>query len=60
MDRIELGTQSLQEYRAFADASDDVQATENTGVLVTKGESMSLISRIAKKTISVLIRESEF
>ena len=36
MDRIELGTQSLQEYRAFADASDDVQATENTGVLVTK------------------------
>lgn len=36
MDRIELGTQSLQEYRAFADSSDDVQATENTGVLVTK------------------------
>lgn len=36
MDRIELGTQSLQEYRAFADASDDIQATENTGVLVTK------------------------
>jgi type I restriction enzyme R subunit len=36
MDRIELGTQSLQEYRAFTDASDDVQATENTGVLVTK------------------------
>ncbi|MCT7566907.1 HsdR family type I site-specific deoxyribonuclease [Aliarcobacter butzleri] len=36
MDRIELGTQSLQEYRAFADASDDVQATENTGVLITK------------------------
>ena len=31
-----------------------------TGVLVTQGESMSLISRIAKKTISVLIRESEF
>ena len=36
MDRIELGTQSLQEYRAFADAGDDIQATENTGVLVTK------------------------
>ena len=31
-----------------------------TGVLITQGESMSLISRIAKKTISVLIRESEF
>ena len=33
MDRIELGTQSLKEYRAFADDADDVQATENTGVL---------------------------
>ncbi len=36
MDRIELGTQSLKEYRAFADADEAVQATENTGVLVTK------------------------
>ena len=36
MDRIELGTQSLREYRAFADDSDDVQATENTYALITK------------------------
>ena len=36
MDRIELGTQSLGEYRGFADENEDVQATENTGVLVTK------------------------
>lgn len=36
MDRIELGTQSLKEYRGFADDNEDVQATENTGVLVTK------------------------
>lgn len=36
MDRIELGTQSLKEYRGFADDDQDVQATENTGVLVTK------------------------
>lgn len=36
MDRIELGTQSLQEYRGFADENESVQATENTGVLVTK------------------------
>lgn len=33
MDRIELGTQSLKEYRAFADDDDDVQATESTDVL---------------------------
>lgn len=36
MDRIELGTQSLREYRGFADENEDVQATEDTGVLVTK------------------------
>ena len=33
MDRIELGAQSLKEYRSFADDADDVQSTENTGVL---------------------------
>lgn len=36
MDRIELGTQSLNEYRAFAEESEEVQATENTGALVAK------------------------
>ena len=36
MDRIELGTQSLKEYRGFADENEDVQAIENTGILVTK------------------------
>lgn len=36
MDRIELGTQSLNEYRDFADESETVQRTENTGVLVAK------------------------
>lgn len=36
MDRIELGTQSLTEYRNFAGDGEDVQATENTHVLVGK------------------------
>lgn len=36
MDRIELGTQSLREYRGFADETDDVQSTENTAVLLGK------------------------
>lgn len=36
MDRIELGTQSLAEYRNFAGDGEDVQATENTHVLITK------------------------
>lgn len=35
-DRIELGTQSLKEYRGFADENDDVQATENTKILISK------------------------
>ena len=35
-DRIELGTQSLKEYRAFADENEDVQATEDTYILTTK------------------------
>lgn len=36
MDRIELGTQSLKEFRGFAGEATAVQATENTGVLVKK------------------------
>ena len=36
MDRIELGTQSLKEYRGFADENESVQATENTGILIIK------------------------
>ena len=36
MDRIELGTQSLSEYRSFADDAGDVQGTENTQVLKSK------------------------
>lgn len=36
MDRIELGTQSLKEYRGFSSEAEDVQATENTDVLITK------------------------
>ncbi len=36
MDRIELGTQSLREYRAFAEDNEDVQATEDTHTLIAK------------------------
>jgi type I restriction enzyme R subunit len=36
VDRIELGTQSLDEYRNFADDSMSVQATEDTDVLRAK------------------------
>ncbi|MGI6626745.1 MAG: type I restriction endonuclease subunit R, EcoR124 family [Bacillota bacterium] len=36
MDRIDLGTQSLREYRAFAEDNEEVQATEDTHALITK------------------------
>lgn len=36
MDRIELGTQSLKEYRNFAEENESVQATENTHALISK------------------------
>lgn len=36
MDRIELGTQSLKEYRGFAEENEEVQETEDTAVLVSK------------------------
>lgn len=36
MDRIELGTQSLREYRSFADDNETVQATEDTYTLISK------------------------
>lgn len=36
LDRIELGTQTLQAYRDFAGDANAVQATEHTGVLVKK------------------------
>ncbi|WP_392564870.1 HsdR family type I site-specific deoxyribonuclease [Orbus wheelerorum] len=41
MDRIELGTQSLAEYRNFANNGEDVQATEDTNTLITKLKSSS-------------------
>jgi len=36
LDRIELGTQTLQAYRHFAGDGNAVQATEHTGVLINK------------------------
>lgn len=36
IDRIELGTQTLDDYRGFAEDHDEIQATENTRILMTK------------------------
>lgn len=42
MDRIELGTQSLAEYRSFAAADDAIQGTENTAELRSRLKSNSV------------------
>jgi len=51
MDRIELGVQSLAEYRAFSDDSEDIQATENTGVLITKLKSNDISNTLIVTSI---------
>lgn len=50
-DRIELGTQSLKEYRSFADESESVQATENTHVLLSKLKSKDVADTLIVTSI---------
>ena len=56
MDRIELGTQSLREYRGFSDATDVVQDTENTEVLLTKLKSVSVRDTLIVTSIQKMSR----
>ncbi len=51
MDRIELGTQSLNEYQGFADSKDDVAGTDDTKDLITKlkdDKSILIVTSIQK------------
>lgn len=59
VDRIELGTQSLREYRGFADDADSVQATENTGVLVSKLKSDDPANTLIVTSIQKMSRIEE-
>jgi len=56
MDRIELGTQSLEEYRGFADENEEVQATENTDVLITKLKSSNPADTLIVTSIQKMSR----
>jgi type I restriction enzyme R subunit len=51
MDRIELGTQSLREYRAFAEDNEEVQATEDTHALITKLKSKNPVDTLIVTSI---------
>jgi type I restriction enzyme R subunit len=56
MDRVELGTQSLLDYRGFADESDSVQATENTDILVAKLKSTDPANTLIVTSIQKMSR----
>ena len=57
VDRIELGTQSLDNYKDFADDKDDVQGTENTDVLVSKLTSSNPSDALIVTSIQKMIPE---
>ena len=59
MDRVELGTQSLYEYRAFADVTDDIQATENTRTLISKLKSNDPSNTLIVTSIQKMSRIQE-
>lgn len=59
VDRIELGTQSLSEYKNFANDNEDVQATENTNVLVTKLKSGDPANTLIVTSIQKMSRIGE-
>ncbi|MDO4323152.1 MAG: HsdR family type I site-specific deoxyribonuclease [Lachnospiraceae bacterium] len=59
MDRVELSTQSLLDYRGFADDSDSVQATESTDVLVAKLKSPDPANTLIVTSIQKMSRVEE-
>lgn len=51
LDRVELGKQSLDEYQNFAENQNDVQATENTAILLAKLKSKNDSDRLIVTSI---------
>lgn len=59
MDRIELGTQSLIEYRGFAEEGEDIQDTESTYELITKLKSTNPSDTLIVTSIQKMSRIKE-
>ena len=59
LDRKELGTQSLNDYRGFAGETIEVQATENTAVLAGKLKSESYLDTLIVTSIQKMSRIHE-
>lgn len=56
MDRIELGVQSLHEYKAFATPYESVQATENSHILAKKIKSNAVADTLIVTSIQKMSR----
>lgn len=56
LDRIELGTQTLNAYRNFAGDGNEVQATEHTGVLIKKLKSTDPADTLIVSSIQKMSR----
>lgn len=56
IDRIELGTQSLKEYRNYADTNTEVQETDNTDDLITKLKSDNVDDTLIVTSIQKMSR----
>jgi len=59
MDRIELGAQSLEEYRGFSGDAETVQETDNTGELITKLKSTDSADTLIVSSIQKMSNISE-
>ena len=59
IDRIELGAQSLRDYRGFADENESVQATEDTNTLITKLKSDNIADTLIVTSIQKMSRIKE-
>ena len=59
MDRIELGTQTFNEFKGFASDKESVQSTENTNVLITKLKSDSADDTLIVTSIQKMSRIKE-
>lgn len=59
MDRVNLGNQSLEEYRNFADDADSVQETKSTHALLTKLKSSNPADTLIVTSIQKMSRIKE-
>jgi len=56
LDRVELGTQTLRDYRGFAGDGNDIQPTKHTGILISKLKSSDPADTLIVTSIQKMCR----